>query len=94
MIRACAARRSLATAGSPGLRPTIRGGSSSGENSTPTALTTRIERKRNSGPGSTLIATGATARLRWLSAALANAETSLEAMVRLAAPSEIVTVTL
>ena len=33
MIRACAARKSLAAAGSPGLRPTIRGGSSSCENS-------------------------------------------------------------
>ena len=63
-IRACAARRSLATAGSPGLSPTIRGGSSLCENSTPAALTTRIERKRNSGPASTLMATGATARLR------------------------------
>ena len=51
MIRVSAARRSLATAGSPGLRPTIRGGSSACEISAPAALRTRIERSLKQRPG-------------------------------------------
>jgi tetratricopeptide (TPR) repeat protein len=45
----CAARSSAAAAGSPGLRRTIRAGSSASENSAPPGPRTRIERSVNSG---------------------------------------------